>query len=138
MTPRKYRVDIYWSTEDECYLAEVPELPGCVTHGETVLEAAQNAEECIEAWIEMALEAGDPLPVPAVEKHWSGRFVARIPRDLHADLALEAERQGVSLNQYVVAQLAAASGVSARRRAPRPARPAGGRARPAKKPVKAT
>jgi len=137
VTPRKYRVDIYWSVEDECYLAEVPELPGCVTHGETVVEAAQNAEECIEAWIEMALEDGDPLPVPSVEKHWSGRFVARIPRDLHGDLAIEAERQGVSLNQYVVAQLAA-SGASRARRVPRPTRAATGRARASRKPAKAT
>jgi predicted RNase H-like HicB family nuclease len=138
MGPRKYRVDIYWSEEDQLYLAEVPDLTGCLTHGESVVEAARNAEECIEAWIEMAEEAGDPVPPPFTVKHYSGRFLARIPRDLHADLALEAERQGVSLNQYVLAQLAGASGASRRRRAPGPTRPAGGRARPARKPAKAT
>ncbi|MBM3474948.1 MAG: type II toxin-antitoxin system HicB family antitoxin [Armatimonadetes bacterium] len=138
MQPRKYRVDIYWSEEDECYLAEVPDLPGCVTHGETVSEAARNAEEAMECWLEAAEEAGDPIPLPSTVKQWSGRFLARIPRDLHADLALEAQRQGVSLNQYVVAQLAAASAVTRARRAPRRTRPAAGQARASRKPAKAT
>jgi antitoxin HicB len=137
MSARQYRVDIYWSEEDQLYLAEVPDLPGCLTHGQTVVEAAQNAEECIEAWIEIAEEAGDPIPPPFTVKHYSGRFLARIPRDLHADLALEAERQGVSLNQYVLTQLAGAC-PSRKRRAPRRARTAGGTARAAKKPAEAT
>lgn len=106
MKARKYRVDLYWSEEDDLYLAEVPELPGCVTHGETVSEAAQNAEEAIEAWIEMAEQMGDPIPEAVVEKHFSGRFVARLPRDLHRRLAEEARRQRVSLNQYLVSRLA--------------------------------
>jgi len=105
MTPRKYRVDIYWSEEDGLYLAEVPELPGCLTHGETVAKAAQNAEGAIEGWIETAGDMGWPIPRPSVEKHYSGRFLARIPRSLHARLAQVAERDGVSLNQYIVSRL---------------------------------
>ena len=138
MSARKYRVDIYWSEEDRLYLAEVPDLPGCVTHGETVVEAARNAEEAMEGWLEVAEEAGDPIPLPSTVKHYSGRFLARIPRDLHAELALEAERQGASLNQYVLAQLARAAGAARKRSAPQRPRPTGGRARSAKKPVKAT
>ncbi len=105
MKPRKYRVEIYWSQEDKLYLAEVPELPGCLTHGETVAEAAANAEEATEAWIETAEDMGRDVPAPVVEKHYSGRFVARLPRDLHRRLAEEARRQDVSLNQYVVSRL---------------------------------
>ncbi len=106
MTPSRYRVEIYWSTEDNLYLAEVPELPGCLTHGETITEAARNAEEAIAGWIETAMELGRPVPEPAVERHFSGRFLARVPRSLHARLARAAERDGISLNQYVVARLA--------------------------------
>jgi len=106
MEPRKYRVDIYWSEEDQLYLAEVPELPGCLTHGQTVVDAARNAEEAMEGWLEVAEELGRPIPKPMVERHYSGRFLTRIPQDLHARLALEAERQDVSLNQLVVARLA--------------------------------
>jgi antitoxin HicB len=105
MTPRKYRVDMYWSEEDGLYLAEVPELPGCLTHGETIAEAARNAEEAIEGWIETAGDMGWPIPRPSVEKHYSGRFLARVPRSLHARLAQAAERDGVSLNQYIVSKL---------------------------------
>jgi antitoxin HicB len=115
---RKYRVDVYWSEEDNLYLAEVPELPGCVTHGETAAEAARNAEEAIEAWIEMAEEMGDPVPEPTVEKRYSGRFVARLPRDLHRRLVEEAQRQSVSLNQYVVSRLSEAASGGVQRASP--------------------
>jgi len=139
MEPRKYRVDIYWSEEDQLYLAEVYDLPGCLTHGETVVEAAQNAEECIEAWIEIAEEAGDPLPHPSTVEQYGGGFLARIPEDLHARLALEAERQDVSLNQLVVARLAESLGPPAERRAPaRSPRAPGTRAKASKTPVGAT
>ena len=60
----KYEVIIYWSDEDELYLAEVPELPGCVTHGETYKIAAANAEEAIQLWIDAANEFGNPVPKP--------------------------------------------------------------------------
>jgi len=104
--PARYVVTIYWSAEDEAFIAEVPELPGCMTHGETIAEAAANAEEAIEAWLDAATEAGRDIPEPIVERHYSGRFVTRLPRDLHARIALEAQRQGVSLNQFVLSRLA--------------------------------
>ena len=60
----KYEVIIYWSEEDRAYIAEVPELPGCMADGSTYQEALANAETIIQEWIETATELGRPIPVP--------------------------------------------------------------------------
>ena len=60
----KYEVIIYWSDEDKAFLAEVPELPGCVADGTNYQEALANAEAVIEEWIETARELGRPIPEP--------------------------------------------------------------------------
>ena len=60
----KYEIIIYWSNEDEAYVAEVPELPGCMAHGNTYEAAAANANEAIQLWIDTAQEFGDPIPEP--------------------------------------------------------------------------
>ncbi len=58
----KYEIIIYWSNEDEVYVADVPELPGCMAHGDTHESALANANEAIELWIETAREFGDAVP----------------------------------------------------------------------------
>jgi predicted RNase H-like HicB family nuclease len=60
----KYAVIIYWSNEDDVFIAEVPELPGCITHGDTQAAALENANEAIQLWIGAAEEFGDPVPEP--------------------------------------------------------------------------
>jgi predicted RNase H-like HicB family nuclease len=60
----KYEVIIYWSDEDQAYIAEVPELPGCLAHGDTHESALANANEAIQLWIDTAREFGDPIPEP--------------------------------------------------------------------------
>lgn len=60
----KYEVIIYWSDEDEAFIAEVPELPGCAADGPTRQEALRNLEGVIQEWIETARELGRPIPVP--------------------------------------------------------------------------
>jgi predicted RNase H-like HicB family nuclease len=60
----KYETIIYWSNEDECFVAEVPELSGCMAHGNTDEEAISNVKQAIDLWIETAKEFGDPIPVP--------------------------------------------------------------------------
>jgi predicted RNase H-like HicB family nuclease len=60
----RYEVIIYWSKEDQSFIAEVPELPGCVADGRTHQEAVSNAETVIEEWIETALELKRPIPEP--------------------------------------------------------------------------
>ena len=60
----KYELIIYWSKEDEAYIVEVPELPGCMADGQSYAEAVANAEKIIEEWIETAKELGRKIPKP--------------------------------------------------------------------------
>ncbi len=60
----KYEVIIYWSEEDEAFIAEVPELPGCAADGASYQEALANVEVIIQEWIETAKELGRPIPEP--------------------------------------------------------------------------
>ena len=60
----RYEIVIYWSDEDGCYLAEVPELPGCIADGASYQEALANAEMAMNHWLEIARELGRPIPVP--------------------------------------------------------------------------
>jgi len=60
----KYEIIIYWSKDDEAFVAEVPELPGCMADGETYQEALANAEVIIAEWLETARELGRTIPEP--------------------------------------------------------------------------
>ncbi|MEG3904133.1 type II toxin-antitoxin system HicB family antitoxin [Microcoleus sp. B4-C5] len=60
----KYEVIIYWSEEDQAFIAEVPELPGCAADGENYQEALQNLEIMMQEWIETANALGRPIPQP--------------------------------------------------------------------------
>ena len=60
----KYEVIIYWSDEDQAFIAEVPELPGCAADGATYHEAIANVEVIVQEWIETARELGRPIPEP--------------------------------------------------------------------------
>ena len=64
----KYEIIIYWSKEDDAYVAEVPELPGCMAHGNTYEEAIKNVQDAIQLWIDTAKEFGDTIPEPKGEK----------------------------------------------------------------------
>ena len=60
----KYEIILYWRDKDSVFVAEVPELPGCMAHGETHESALANAKDAIELWIETAREFGRPVPEP--------------------------------------------------------------------------
>ncbi len=60
----RYEIVIFWSSEDGAFVAEVPELPGCMADGRTYHEALSNAERIIQEWIETAKEIGRPIPQP--------------------------------------------------------------------------
>jgi predicted RNase H-like HicB family nuclease len=60
----KYELIIYWSEEDNSFVVEIPELPGCAADGETYIEALQNAQTVMQEWIETAQELGRPIPQP--------------------------------------------------------------------------
>ncbi len=64
MSNPRYEVIIYWSDEDEAFIAEVPELPGCAADGSTYEEALSTVQEIIAEWIETAAELGRPIPEP--------------------------------------------------------------------------
>jgi predicted RNase H-like HicB family nuclease len=61
---QKYEIILYWSNEDRVFVAEVPELPGCMAHGDTQEAALANIQEAIQLWIDTAREFGDPVPEP--------------------------------------------------------------------------
>jgi predicted RNase H-like HicB family nuclease len=87
------------------YFATVREFDGCMSHGATYAEAFENIREAMELWIEGKLKGGFPVPQPVDESQYSGKFVLRLPKTLHARLAQEAEKEGISLNQYALYRL---------------------------------
>ncbi len=60
----RYEIILYWSAEDAAFIAEVPELPGCMAHGDTQEEALANVKKAMQLWLDTAREFGDPIPEP--------------------------------------------------------------------------
>lgn len=81
--------------------AEIPDLPGCGAHGETIEEALKKLDEAKKLWFEVSLERNLPIPEPASEDLFSGKFLLRIPAKLHMQLTKAARKDDVSLNQYI-------------------------------------
>ncbi|HMX16954.1 MAG TPA: type II toxin-antitoxin system HicB family antitoxin [Rhodocyclaceae bacterium] len=92
------------------YLITFPDLPGCMSDGATEDEAVAQGREAFEAWISARLDAGKPVPEPAYRPERtppaSGRFVTRLPKSVHAQLAERAKAEGVSLNTLVITFIA--------------------------------
>ncbi len=89
------------------WFAVVPDLPGCMSDGDTGQQALENVLDAIEAWKEEARDIGKPVPEPGTSL---GQWRQRVPRTLHLTLKEMAEREGVSLNQLVTAILAESVG----------------------------
>jgi len=87
--------------------AEVLEFSGCIAQGDNPTEAFENLEKAAKSWIVATLRSGKEIPQPSVNYGYSGKFVLRLPRDLHRMAARKAERDGVSLNQCIVSSVAA-------------------------------
>ena len=102
-----YHIVIQYITDESgsYYFATVREFDGCMSHGDTYSEAFENIQEAMTGWIEVKLDGGFPVPEPIDESQYSGKFVLRLPKSLHARLAAEAEKEGVSLNQYALYRL---------------------------------
>lgn len=98
-----YRVE---PDEDGGYVIVFPDLPGCMTQVEDAAEIGPAAKEIRELWLETAQAHGMTIPPPTPSSSYSGKFVVRVPRTLHRDLAESAAREHVSLNQYVATLLA--------------------------------
>jgi antitoxin HicB len=103
-------------SEDGGYVAEIEDLLGCFTQGETPEETYANIEEARRLWIEVAYEDGQDIPEPHDKQGYSGNFIVRGPRSLHRKLDQLAKREGVSLNQYLVSTLSHSVGMDEARR----------------------
>ena len=108
MIDLKYPVSIRPLTEAEGsgYLAEFPDLPGCIADGETIEETLENAKDALSAWLKTAKQFNDPIPEPSLPNKFSGQWRLRIPKSLHAALVLRAKQEGVSLNTLAATLLA--------------------------------
>lgn len=102
--PTDYQVVLHWSDEDECYIATLPAWQNAKTHGRTIEQASRNAMDVLTMLIADAKKRGHAFP--PVQKRFSGNLRLRLPESLHAKLAREAEREGVSLNHWLVTRLA--------------------------------
>ncbi len=87
------------------YLVTFPDLPGCMSDGETPEEALDNGKDAFRCWMKAHIEDGRPIPIPFSGGE-SGRFVQRVPKSLHARLAARAKQEGVSLNALVLSFIA--------------------------------
>ena len=95
---------------EKYWIAEVPELPGCKSHGSTVEDAVKSVEEAKKDWILDSLKEGEEVPTPVERDRYSGRMLVRMSRSLHRSLSLIAEAEKLSLNQLIVTMLAKEAG----------------------------
>lgn len=95
-----YRMEIIEDSTEGGFVVSYPDLPGCITCGETLEAAVANARDAKQAWIEAALADGVEIPQPDDLEGYSGQFKLRIPRSLHRSLARHSRQEGISMNQY--------------------------------------
>ena len=104
--PYNYIINYINDESGSYYYARVLELDGCQSTGETIEELNANLDEAMEGYLEVKLENNLPIPIPHNPNNYSGKFVIRIPKTLHQKLAIEANKEGISLNQLALYKLA--------------------------------
>jgi predicted RNase H-like HicB family nuclease len=110
-----YPIEVFYSEEDDGFIAVAKDLPGCSAFGKTQAAAVEEIQDAIKAWVRAASAAGNPVPEPSPHMDAalpSGKILLRIPRSLHASLIVCAKRESVSLNQHLMFVLSASVGVS--------------------------
>jgi antitoxin HicB len=108
---QRYRRELFRG-EEGTWIGRAPELPGCITEGETQSEALEMLEDAMRSWFEVAIEKRKSIPIPRAEdEEYSGKFNLRVPRSLHRKLVEQASSERSSLNEYCVYLLSEASGV---------------------------
>ena len=110
-TDLEYPIELFRRDDegDHYWVAEIPDLPGCVADGETPDEAVASIQEAKRLWIEARLENGHQVPEPTDARGYSGRLLLRMPKSLHRRLATQSRREGTSLNMYIVSLLSGRS-----------------------------
>ena len=101
--PYSYTIETEKDNDEEYYVIRANELPGCMSHGETIDKAFKNIKDAMSGWISVCLESGNKVPTP---ENFSGKFSVRIPPSLHKELVIRANKEGVSLNQLVTTAFA--------------------------------
>lgn len=110
----RYPIELI-EAEEGGYFARIPDLPGCMAQGETIDETLKSLEGAKSAWIEVRLEDGLDIPPPReVVDEYSGKFLLRVPKSLHRELATRAREEGTSLNQYALHLLSLGLGIQRR------------------------
>lgn len=97
----EYQYIVDWEPEDRVFVARVTEFPSLAAHGDSQEEALREIRDVVEAVVSDLKENGEPVPAPLGLRQYSGKLNLRMPPDLHRRLASEAERSGVSLNQFI-------------------------------------
>jgi predicted HicB family RNase H-like nuclease len=105
ITARDYLKVVEWSDEDRCFIGSAPPLIGQCCHGDDEATVIRQLGPIVEEWIAIYEKDGRELPAPTAGQEYSGKFVLRIPPELHKSLSLRALSEGVSLNAYCAAQL---------------------------------
>ena len=101
-----YRMEIVPDVDEGGFVVSYPDLPGCLSSGETLEQAIANAADAKRAWLEAAIEDGITISEPDSLDEYSGQFKLRIPKSLHRSLAEHSKREGISMNQYCLYLLA--------------------------------
>ena len=99
---KAYRMEIVEDKDEGGFIVTYPDLPGCISCGETIESAVANAIDAKEVWLEAAIEEGIEINEPDSLDDYSGQFKLRIPKSLHKSLAEHSQREGISMNQYCV------------------------------------
>ena len=94
-----YRLELVPDTDEGGFVASYPDLPGCLSVGDTIEDAVSHAADAKKAWLAAAIEDGVTIPEPSVVEY-SGQFKLRIPKSLHRSLAEHSKAEGISMNQY--------------------------------------
>lgn len=98
-----FRIETLSDEDGGGFLITYPDLAGCVSDGETIAEAVEMGKDAKTSWILVRLEEGLPIPEPGgSDSGYSGRITLRTPKTLHKRLVQSAQREGVSLNQYLL------------------------------------
>ncbi len=95
-----YKMEIIPDTDEGGYVVSFPELPGCISVGDSLDEAIANAMDAKREWLLSCLDDGATIPLPDSIENYLGQFKLRIPKSLHKSLADHSKAEGISMNQY--------------------------------------
>lgn len=102
----EYQYSVVWSDEDGAFVGRVVEFPSLAAHGKTLENALHEINQVVGFVLEELAESGESVPEPLSKRRFSGKLNVRMPSQLHRQLSVEAAREGVSLNQWIMMKLA--------------------------------